>query len=121
MLRHNTNANLQADFLKAKVAEAQKTLQEALITADTVSKDQNKTIEGLEKSVEELKKTVEELKASKFTADKGVLEEKRPTLRRGRPLQLWRERMTLSMPRLLCWVNNPDMDLTFLEGKLEKN
>ena len=71
--------------------------------------------------MEELKKSMEELKASKSAADKGVLEEKRPTLRQGRPLQLWRERMTLSMPRLLCWVNNPDMDLTFLEGKLEKN
>lgn len=103
MLRHNANAKLQADFLKSKVAEAQKTLHEALITTDTVSKEENKTIDGLEKSVEELKKTVEELKASKSAVDKAVLEEKKANLEARETIATWRQKMTFSMPRSLCW------------------
>ena len=144
MLRHNANTKLQADFLKVKVAEAQKTLQDALTTSDTVSKDQKKTIEALEKSVDELKKSVEDLKASKSAADEAVheargtiatLEGENDTLKAKVTMleeNLATERDTLAekvadaedkftdLAWYRCWVNNPDIDLAFLEGGLEK-
>ena len=60
MLRHHANAQMQMNFLNAKVAEPQKTLKDALYTADLVSKYHDKTIKSLEKTVEELKKSAEE-------------------------------------------------------------
>lgn len=48
MLRINANAKIQVDFLNVKVAEAQKTLKDALITSDTVSKVQEETIKTME-------------------------------------------------------------------------
>ena len=45
---------MQADFLNAKVGEAQKALKDALTIADATSRDQGKTIKKLEKSMEEL-------------------------------------------------------------------
>lgn len=70
MLRHNANAKLQIDFLNTKVVEAQKTLKDALVIVDSVSKDQGNTIKKLEKSIEELK-------MSKAAVDKEILEEKK--------------------------------------------
>ena len=55
MLRLNANAKMQVDFLNVKVAEAQKTLKDALTTADSVSKDQGNKIKTLEKLVDGLK------------------------------------------------------------------
>ena len=82
MLRHHANAQMQLGFLNAKVAEAQKTLKDALYTADSVSKDQEQKIKSLEETVEELKKLAEESKASKAEVDKALIEgKKRLTLR----------------------------------------
>ena len=73
MLRHNANAKMQVDFLNAKVAEAQKTLKDPLLTADSVSKDQENKIKNLEK-------LVEDLKASKTAVDKEILQEKKANI-----------------------------------------
>ena len=71
MLRHYNTSQVQQDLLNAKVAETQKTLKDALYTADTVSKDQDKKIKALEETVgnlnnsmDEMKKATEELKSS---------------------------------------------------------
>ena len=48
MLRHHANAQMQLGFLNAKVAEAQKTLKDALYTVDSVSKDHEQKIKSLE-------------------------------------------------------------------------
>lgn len=73
MLRHNANAKMQVDFLNAKVVEAQKTLKDALLTADSVSKDQENKIKNLEKSVDDLK-------ASNTAVDKEILQEKKANI-----------------------------------------
>ena len=62
MLRHYNVSQSQLGGLHSKVAEAEKTLKDALYTADTVSKDQDKKIKELEETVENLNKSVEELK-----------------------------------------------------------
>ena len=84
MLRHYNTSQMQLSFLNTKVAEAQRTLKDALITADTVSKDQSQeiktleeTVDKLNKSVDELKKSAEELKSSKTEVDKALLDEKK--------------------------------------------
>ena len=58
---------MQVDFLNGKVTQAQQTLQDALVVADTVSRDQGKTIKELEQTVEELKEakiSIEEVGAN---------------------------------------------------------
>ena len=87
MLRYHTNAQMQLGFLNAKVAEAQKTLKDALITADTVSKDKGQkintledTVEKLKKSAEDLEKSAEELKSFKTEVDEALLEEKKTNI-----------------------------------------
>ena len=87
MLRYHTTAQMQLGFLNAKVAEAQKTLKDALMTADTVSKDQGQkiktleeTVDKLKNSVDDLKKSAEELKSSKAKVDKALLEEKKTNI-----------------------------------------
>ena len=78
---------MQLGFLNTKVAEAQRTLKDALITADTISKDQSQqiktleeTVDKLNKSMDELKKAAEELRSSKAEVDKALLEEKKTVL-----------------------------------------
>ena len=90
MLRYHTTVQMQLGFLNAKVAEAQKTLKDALTTADTVSKDQGQKIKTLEeivdklkKSADDLKKSAEELKSSKAEVDKALLEEKKANIEMG--------------------------------------
>ena len=62
MLRHYNVSQSELGGLHAKVAEAQKTLKDALYTADIVSKDQDKKIYELEKTVKNLKESMDELK-----------------------------------------------------------
>lgn len=63
---------MQADFLNAKVGEAQQTLKDALIIVDATSKDQSNTIKKLEKSVEELTVAKAELSAAKVVITKEI-------------------------------------------------
>ena len=88
MLRLNANAKMQVDFLNLKVAEAQKTLKDALITADTVSKDQDKKITGLEETVKNLNKSMEELK-------KTTEKEKEKTAAQERKNELLQAKVTM--------------------------
>lgn len=62
MLRHYNTSQMQLGFLNAKVAEAQKTLKDALTTVDAVSKNQGKQIKTLEETVDKLNKSMDELK-----------------------------------------------------------
>ena len=144
MLRLNANAKMQVDFRNVKVAEAQKTLKDALITSDTVSKVQEETIKTLEKSVEDLK-------TSKAAVDKEILQEKEANIEAKKKISslenqadtlnakvkmledhLATERDTLAQKVAAAedkftdlawyrmWVHNPDADLSFLEGELDK-
>ena len=88
MLRYHSTSQMQLGFLNTKVAEAQKTLKDALTTSDTVSKDQGQKIKTLEetvgklnKSMDELKKSAEELRSSKTEVDKALLDEKKLVLK----------------------------------------
>ena len=60
----------QADLLKKKVAESQKTLQDALVLVDTTSKEQDKKMKGLEQ-------VAKQLKAVKLAAEEEVSKEKK--------------------------------------------
>lgn len=158
MLRYHTTAQMQMDFLNAKVAEAQKTLKDALMTADTVSKDQGQKIKALEETVEKLKKSAdvwkksaEELKSSKAEVDKALLEEKKTNIEvreksasLERQVELFQAKVVMLEENLATeretlalkvadaedkftelawyrmWVNNPDVNFSFLEGDLEK-
>ena len=62
MLRHYNVSQSELGGLHAKVAEAQKTLKDALYTADVFSKDQDKKINELEETVKNLKESMDELK-----------------------------------------------------------
>lgn len=84
MLRYHTTSQMQLGFLNTKVAEAQRTLKDALTTTNTVSEDQGQKIKTLEetvnkfnKSMDDLKKSTEELRSSKIEVDKALLEEKK--------------------------------------------
>lgn len=149
---------MQLGFLNTKVAEAQRTLKDALTTADTVSKDQGQqiktleeTVEKLNKSMDELKKSAEELKSSKTEVDKTLLDEKKTVIEvkekcasQERQNELLRAKVTMLEADLATeretlaqkvadakdkfielawyrmWVNNPNVDLTFLGSDLEK-
>ena len=79
MLRHHNVSQNEQGGLRAKVAEAQKTLQDALYTADVVSKDQDKTIKEHEGTIEKMQKTMDELKKAIETERKATEEEKKAT------------------------------------------
>ena len=96
MLRHYNTSQTQLGFLNAKVAEAQKTLKDALYTADTVSKDQDKKIKALEETVanlnnsmDELKKTTKELtSANEKEKEKSAAQERKNELLTGKVTML---------------------------------
>ena len=119
-------------------------MRDALITADTVSKVQEEKIKTLEKSVEDLKaskpavdKEVLQEKKANIEAKERIssLENQVDTLNaRVKMLEdnLATERDTLAqkvadaedkftdLAWYRMWVHNPDADLSFLEGELEK-
>ena len=64
MLRYHTTSQMQLGFLNTKVSEAQRTLKDALTTADTVSRDQGQKIKTLEETVDKLNKSMDDLKKS---------------------------------------------------------
>ena len=144
MLQHNVNAKMQVDFLNVKVAEAQKTLKDALTTADSVSKDQGNKIKTLEKSVDDLE-------ASKVAVDKDILQEKKANIEAKEKITSFADQVDTLKARVKMleenlatkqaelaqkvadvedkftdlawyrmWVNNLDSDLSFSEGELEK-
>ena len=59
MLRHYNVSQSELGGLHAKVAEVEKTLKDALYTADVVSKDQDKKINELKETVKNLNETTE--------------------------------------------------------------
>lgn len=151
MLRHYNTSQVQQGFLNAKVAEAQKTLKDALYTADTVSKDQGQkiktleeTVDKLNKSMDEMKKAAEELRSSKTMVDKALLEENEKCVVQERQNGLLQAKVTMLEENLATeretlaqkvadaedkftelawyrmWVNNPDVDSSFLGNDLEK-
>ena len=82
MLRHYNVSQTELGGLHAKVAEAQKTLKDALYTADVVSKDQDKTIKEHEGTIENMKKTLDELKKAVESEKKATEKEKEKTMLR---------------------------------------
>ena len=137
MLRHYNVSQSELGGLHAKVAEAQKTLKDALYTADTVSKDQDKKINELEETVKNLKGSVEELK-------KTTEKEKEKTEAQVRKNELLQAKVTMLEENLATeqktleqrvadaedkytdlawyrvWVYNPDADFDFLGSEKEK-
>ena len=158
MLRYHNTSQMQLGFLNTKVAEAQRTLKDALTTADTVSKDQGQQIKTLEetvgklnKSMDELKKSAEELRSSKTEVDKALLQEKKIVIEvrekcasQERQIELLQAKVTMLEADLATerktlaqkvadaedkftelawyrmWVNNPDVNLSFLGGDSER-
>ena len=137
MLRHYNTSQSQLGFLHSKVAEAQKTLKDALYTADTVSKDQDKKIKELEETVKNLNNSVGELKkASEKEQEKTASQERKNELLQAKVTMLEEnlatEQKTLEqrvadaedkyteLAWYRMWVNNPNVDLTFLGSDLEK-
>lgn len=86
---------MQVDCLNVKVAEAQKTLKDALTTADTVSKDQGNKIKTLENSVDELK-------ASKTAVDKEILVEKKNNIEAKEKITFLEDQVDTLRPELKC-------------------
>ena len=144
MLRHYNTSQTQLGFLHSKVAEAHKTLKDALYTADTVSKDQDKKIKALEetvgnlnKSMDEMKKATEELKSSnEKEKEKCAAQERQNELLKAKVTMLEEnvatERETLAqkveyaedkfteLAWYRMWVYNPNVDLDFLGSDREK-
>ena len=137
MLRLNANAKMQVDFLNVKVAEAQKTLKDALITADTVSKDQDKKIADLEETVKNLNKSMEELKkTTEKEKEKAAAQERKNELLQAKVTMLEEnlatEQKTLEqrvadaedkytdLAWYRVWVYNPDADFDFLGSEKER-
>ena len=137
MLRLNANAKMQVDFLNLKVAEAQKTLKDALITADTVSKDQDKKIEGLEETVKNLNNSMDELKkTTEKEKEKAAAQERKNELLQAKVTMLEEnlatEQKTLeqrvadaedkytNLAWYRVWVYNPDADFDFLGSEKER-
>ena len=137
MLRHYNVSQSELGGLHAKVAEAQKTLKDALYTADTVSKDQDKKIKGLEETVENLNKSVEELKkTTEKEQEKTAAQERKNELLQAKVTMLEEnlatEQKTLEqrvadaedkyteLAWYRMWVFNPSVDLEFLGEDKEK-
>ena len=144
MLRHYNTSLTQLGLLNSKVAEAQKTLKDALYTADTVSKDQDKKIKALEETVanlnnsmDELKKTTEELtSANEKEKEKSATQERKNELLQAKVTML-EENLATEQKSLeqrvadaedkytelawyRMWVFNPNVDLEFLGSDKEK-
>ena len=137
MLRHYNTSQSQLGFLHSKVAEAQKTIKDALYTADTVSKDQDKKIKALEETVTNLNNSMDELK-------KTTEKEKEKTAAQERKNELLQAKVTMLEENLATeqktleqrvadaedkftelawyrmWVFNPNVDLEFLGSDKEK-
>ena len=137
MLRHYNVSQSELGGLHAKVAEAQKTLKDALYTADVVSKDQDKKINELEETVKDLKESMDKLK-------KTTEEEKEKTEAQVRKNELLQAKVTMLEENLATeqrtleqrvadaedkytdlawyrvWVYNPDADFDFLGSEKKK-
>ena len=126
------------------MAEAQKTLKDALYTSDIVSKDQDKKIKDLEETVENLNKSMEEIKKSADESKKATEKEKEKTEAQVRKNELLQAKVTMLEENLATeqrtleqrvadaedkytdlawyrvWVYNPDADFDFLGSEKER-
>ena len=137
MLRHYNTSQSELGGLHAKVAEAQKTLKDALYTADTVSKDQDKKIKDLEETVKNLNKSMEELKKTTEKEKEKIDAEVRKNELLQAKVTMLEENLATEQKTLeqkvadaedkytelawyRMWVFNPDVDLEFLVNDKEK-
>ena len=144
MLRHYNVSQSELGGLHAKVAEAQKTLKDALYTSDIVSKDPDKKIKDLEETVENLNKSMEEMKKSADESKKAAEKEKEKTEAQVREIELLQAKVAMLEENLATeqrtleqrvanaedkytdlawyrvWVYNPEADFDFLGSEKEK-
>ena len=144
MLRHYNTSQTELGFLNSKVAEAQKTLKDALYTADTVSKDQGKKIKALEETVANLNNSMDELKKTTKELTSANEKEKEKSAAQERQNELLQAKVTMLEENLATeqktleqkvadaedkftelawyrmWVYNPNVDLDFLGSDREK-
>ena len=130
MLRHHNVTQNELCAHQAKVAEAQKTLKDALYTADVVSKDQDKKIKEHEETIENMKKA--------------MAKEKETTDAQSRDIELLQAKVTMLEENLATekatfaqrvadaedkytemawyrvWTYNPDANYEFLGSEKEK-
>lgn len=92
MLRHHDVAQNELGAHRAMVAEAQKTLKDALYTADVVSKDQDKKIKEHERTIENMQKSMDELKKAIETEKKATEEERKATEKERKATEKEREK-----------------------------
>ena len=95
MLRHYNTSQTQLGFLHAKVAKAQKTLNDALYTADTVSKDQDNKIKALEETVANLNNSMDEMKKTTKELTSANEKEKEKSAAQERKNELLQAKVTM--------------------------
>lgn len=122
---------------RAAVAEARKTLKDALYTADVVSKDQDKKIKEHEGTIERMQKNMDELKEA-------VEKEREKTGAQARDIDLLQAKVTMLEGNLAAeqktleqrvadaedkytemawyrvWTYNPDANFDFLGSEKER-
>ena len=129
---------------RAKVAEAQKTLKDALYTADVVSKDQDKKIKEHEETIENMQKAMDESKKAIEKEKKATEKEKEKTDAQARDIELLQAKVAMLEDNLATekatfeqrvadaedkftelawyrvWTYNPDANYEFLGSEKEK-
>ena len=137
MLRHHNVTQNELRAHQAKVAEAQKTLKDALYTADVVSKDQDKKIEEHKETIENMRKAMDESK-------RAIEKEREKTNAQARDIELLQAKVTMLEENLATekatfaqrvadaedkytelawyrvWTYNPDANYEFLGSEKEK-